>query len=343
MLTAFLLLLVLRLSRCTADENYETKTVSMKDGVTLSCPRDTSWLETNLFWFRMVSGGTPEFLGGTPSFDYEEVTETSHFTVKQEPEKFVLTIKETRLNDTGLYFCVKLCQLNVTFLKRTFLRIKGPDITAIAQDISPDPEDSKTLQCSVLRDKSSKTCPDKPRVFWFRSGSDDSRPSVIYTHGNKSDGCEESPETPSLQRCVYSFSKTVSSSDDGTYYCAVVACGEILIGNGTKLTSEGNNMQHSKTNIALYLLSAALVLCLFVIVFLVCTIRTISCNAAVDPCGNAATSSTDQQSLQRDESSLVYAAPAFSKKRKTDKGPRRNVKPAEDQIIYSGVRTAATD
>ncbi|CAJ1058997.1 uncharacterized protein LOC121516497 [Xyrichtys novacula] len=345
LLIVFLSLLMLRLSRCTGDERYETKTVRVGDDVTLTCPRKTSRSTAQLFWFRLVSGDLPEFFRGMYDFDYEVVNKTPHFTTKQEPGTFVLIINKTQLRDTGLYFCIRQEQFNITILKGIFLRIKGPgpDITAIAQDISPDPEDSETLQCSVLRDKSSKTCPDKPRVFWFRSGSDESRPSVIYTHGNKSDGCEESPETPSLQRCVYSFSETVSSSDDGTVYCAVVACGEILCGNGTKLTSEGNNMQHSKTNIALYLLSAALVLCLIVIVFLVYKVRTISCNAAVDPCGNAATSSTDQQSLQRDESSLVYAAPAFSKKRKTDKGPRRNVKPAEDQIIYSGVRTAATD
>ncbi|CAJ1058995.1 uncharacterized protein LOC117817651 [Xyrichtys novacula] len=342
MLTAFLLLLALRLSRCTADENYETITVSVKDGVTLSCPRDTSWLSTQLFWFRMVSGGTPEFLGGTSTFPYDEVTETPHFTAKQEPKKFVLTINETRLNDTGLYFCVKQTQLDVTFLKRTFLRIKGPgpDIISVVQDILSNPArpwDSKILQCSVLSDKSSKTCPDKPRAFWFRSGSDDSRPSVIYTHGNKSDGCEESPETPSLQRCVYSFSKTVSSSDDETVYCAVVACGEILFGNGKKLTSEGND---ELLYIALYLLSAAVVTCLIVIAFLIYTIKTRApCNTADDERRNAAKASADRQSRQRDDNSLVYAAPTFSKK-KPCKGERRNKKRAEEEIVYSGVRAA---
>ncbi|CAJ1059001.1 uncharacterized protein LOC117818038 [Xyrichtys novacula] len=240
LLIVFLSLLMLRLSRCTVDERYETKTVRVGDDVTLKCPRKTSRSTAQLFWFRLVSGDLPEFFRGMYDFDYEVVNKTPHFTTKQEPGTFVLIINKTQLRDTGLYFCIRQEQLNVNLLKGIFLRIKGPgpDITAIAQDISPDPEDSETLQCSVLRDKSSKTCPDKPRVFWFRSGSDESRPSVIYTHGNKSDGCEESPETPSLQRCVYSFSKTVSSSDDGTVYCAVVACGEILFGNGTKLTSE---------------------------------------------------------------------------------------------------------
>ncbi|CAJ1059002.1 uncharacterized protein LOC108895065 [Xyrichtys novacula] len=324
LLIVFLSLLMLRLSCCTVDERYETKTVSVGDDVTLECPRETSEIKANLFWFRLVSGDLPEFLGGTYSLNHGSITDIPNFTVKKKPETFVLIINKTELSDTGLYFCVKQDLLEVRLLKGTFLTMKGPgpDITAIIQDIPPDPEDSKTLQCSVLRDKSSNTCPDKPRVFWFRTGSDDSRPSVIYTQGNKSDGCEESPETPSLQRCVYSFSKTVSSSDDGTYYCAVVACGEILFGNGAKLTSEAWN------NTALFVLSAALVICLIVIVSLIYTIKTKSFCKAVVP---------DQQIQQRGEDSLVYAAPKFSK-RKPNKERRRNAKPAEEDTIYTDVR-----
>ncbi|CAJ1058998.1 uncharacterized protein LOC121516497 [Xyrichtys novacula] len=377
LLIVFLSLLMLRLSRCTDDEHYETKTVSVGDDVTLTCPRKNPLLNSGqLFWFRVVSGDLPELLGGTYDFDYEVVNKTPHFTTKQEPETFVLIINKTQLRDTGLYFCIRQELLNVILLKGTFLRIKGPgpDIISVVQDILSNPArpwDSKTLQCSVLSDKSSKTCPDKPRAFWFRSGSDESRPSVVYTHGNKSDGCEESPENPSLQRCVYSFSKTVSSSDDETVYCAVVACGEILFGNGTKLISEGNG-NDELLYIALYLLSAAVATCMIVIAFLIYTIKTRApCNsnktfsnnnqsysenhssllnnrscfwfdfitAADDERRNAAKASADRQSRQRDDSSLVYAAPTFSKK-KPCKGERRNKKRAEEEIVYSGVRAA---
>ncbi|XP_034546302.1 uncharacterized protein LOC117817658 [Notolabrus celidotus] len=243
MLTVFLSLLLLQLSRCTVGENYETKTVNVGNDVTLSCPRNNSWLSTHVFWFRLVSEDLPEILGGTFFFDNEDVIKTPHYTAKQEPGTFALILSKTQLSDTGLYFCVKQTQLEVTLLKGVFLRVKepGPDITTVIQDISPDPArpwDSKTLQCSFLYDPENKPCSGKHRVFWFRAGSDESRPSVIYSHGNRSDGCEESSEAPSLQKCIYSFSKTFSSSDDGTYYCAVAACGEILFGNGTKLNIE---------------------------------------------------------------------------------------------------------
>ena len=117
-----------------------------------------------------------------------------------------------------------------------------PDITAITQDFPSDPVhpgDSVTLQCSVLSDSENKKCPEEHRVYWFRAGSDESHPSFIYAHGNSGDECEKSPETRSPQKCVYNFSKNISSSDAGTYYCAVATCGEVLFGNGTKLEIEG--------------------------------------------------------------------------------------------------------
>jgi hypothetical protein len=69
------------------------------------------------------------------------------------------------------------------------------------------------------------------------TGSRESYPGVIYTPGNRSDECEKSPETPfPTMSCVYSLSKNnLSPSDAGTYYCAMATCGEILLGNRTKL------------------------------------------------------------------------------------------------------------
>nr|XP_023690122.1 uncharacterized protein LOC111855390 [Paramormyrops kingsleyae] len=60
---------------------------------------------------------------------------------------------------------------------------------------------------------------------------------VIYSHRNRSDECEKSPEAGSpTQSCVYSLPKrNLSPSDAGTYYCAVAMCGEMLFGNGTQL------------------------------------------------------------------------------------------------------------
>uniref|UniRef100_A0A3Q2D871 Ig-like domain-containing protein n=1 Tax=Cyprinodon variegatus TaxID=28743 RepID=A0A3Q2D871_CYPVA len=94
------------------------------------------------------------------------------------------------------------------------------------------PELPEALQCSVLPNSERSTCPADNRVYWFRAGSDEPHPSLLYLQGNSLDECEKSSEAPSIQKCFYNFSETV---DPGTYYCAVAACGQIIFGNGEKL------------------------------------------------------------------------------------------------------------
>ncbi|KAI4900815.1 hypothetical protein NFI96_016561 [Prochilodus magdalenae] len=95
--------------------------------------------------------------------------------------------------------------------------------------------ESVTLQCSVQ--SLTSHCSGEHSVYWFRHGSGESHPGIIYTHGNRSDQCKSSSETDSsTQSCVYKLPKrNLSLSDAGTYYCAVAACGQILFGNGTKV------------------------------------------------------------------------------------------------------------
>uniref|UniRef100_A0A8C4XFU8 Ig-like domain-containing protein n=1 Tax=Erpetoichthys calabaricus TaxID=27687 RepID=A0A8C4XFU8_ERPCA len=51
----------------------------------------------------------------------------------------------------------------------------------------------------------------------------------LYTHENK--------RTCESQECVYSLQKkNFSFQDMGTYYCALVTCGEVILGNGTEFT-----------------------------------------------------------------------------------------------------------
>ncbi|XP_027132449.1 uncharacterized protein LOC109140768 [Larimichthys crocea] len=164
MLTVFYLLLILTVGRCSDDLNFDMKTVGVGDDVNLTCARQKSSGQGTLFWIRLVSGNFLKFLGGTYSFDYIGVNKTPHMTTKQEPGTFLLQIHETRLSDTGLYYCIKIKQLEMTFLNGTFLRIKGPEpnITAVIQVPPSDPVrpgDSVTLQSLVLSDSENKTCP----------------------------------------------------------------------------------------------------------------------------------------------------------------------------------------
>ncbi|XP_017263680.1 uncharacterized protein LOC108231263 isoform X2 [Kryptolebias marmoratus] len=300
MLIIFYSLLMLRVGCCTNNLIFETKTVAVGDEVTLTCPRLTSESDAFLYWVRLVSGNWPEFLGGTFSFDYNFVKKTPHITIKQEPGTFTLHISNTKQSDAGLYYCIKVKMLNMTFMKRDVLIIKGtePSITAIIQDPPSDPVgpgNLVTLQCSVLFNTEKNTCVSNHSVYWFRAGSDESHPSLIYTHGNSGDECERSPEAESAQKCTYSFSKNLSSSDAGTYYCAVATCGEILFGNGTRLDSEGLNVWNLQKT-ALFLLSASLIASVVVIFILTYIIKKKTCSCAKD----AVTASVDQLSQKRD-------------------------------------------
>ncbi|XP_044219174.1 uncharacterized protein LOC122990118 [Thunnus albacares] len=116
---------------------------------------------------------------------------------------------------------------------------------------------SVTLQCSLLSKNKENTdqCPGEHSVYWFRAGLGESHPSIIYTQ-NRSDEREK-------KSCVYSLSKTIQdTSDTGTYYCAVVTCGEILFGEGAKV-------EIRQLDPVVFVLGALLVCCVTVIAVLI--------------------------------------------------------------------------
>ncbi|XP_035017601.2 signal-regulatory protein beta-2-like [Hippoglossus stenolepis] len=345
MLILFQLLLLLRVTRSERDQIFETKTVDVGDEVKLTCSRQTTNFGAKLFWIRLVSGNLPEFLGGTYSHDYPGVKKTPHFTVKQEPGSFVLYINKTETSDAGVYYCIEQETLDMKLLNETFLKIKGPepDITAVIQVPPSDTVssgDSVTLQCSVLSDSDNHTCPRYDKLYWFRA--DESHPSLVYVHGSSGDECNGSLEAHSPHRCVFNFCKSFSSSDFGTYYCAVVTSGEILFGQGIKLENEALNIWTvQKDNTVLCLLSAALAISLIVIVVLIKKKMCDCCKAGVSLQTEAAAVGGNPPSQQRHEDSLVYSAPTFTR-RKAGKTTRRgNVKPADGETVYSGVRAYA--
>ncbi|XP_038555740.1 uncharacterized protein LOC119888987 isoform X2 [Micropterus salmoides] len=341
MLAIFCVALVFTIGRCIDDQSFVTKTVGVGEDVTLICSRQ-SRLAGILFWIRLAPGSFPEILGATYTFDNAYVNKTPRITAKQEPGTFVLHMTQTELSDTAFYYCEQVVELQTTFLSKTFLRVKEPEphIIFVIQDFPSDPVRPGhlvSLQCSVLSDPESRTCPGEHSVYWFRAGSEGSHPSVIYAHKNSGDECEKSPEARSPQKCVYSFSKNISSSDAGIYYCAVAACGEILFGNGTKLDTEDS----LRSNTILFLSCAALAISLIVIAILMYTVQNKKCNgcnavaAALQT--NAATTTGDQQSQQTDEDTLVYSVANFNR-RKCGRNVNRSANTFEGESIYTDVR-----
>ncbi|XP_054880513.1 uncharacterized protein LOC129354969 [Poeciliopsis prolifica] len=245
-------LLMISAGYCTEDFKFEVKTIIVGQNVTLLCPHQTSALyRETLYWIRLVSGNWPEFLGATFNFVDDDVSKISHIQTKQEQGKFLLYINEAKRNDNGLYYCIKIRQLDFIFINGNFLKVQGleSDITEIVQ-MPPSslvyPETGETLKCSVLSDSERKPCPAANRVYWFRSGSNHSHPSLLYLQENSGEECESSPEAPTATKCFYNFSET---SDAGTYHCAVAACGQILFGNGTKVHYKATNTCSSLVSI----------------------------------------------------------------------------------------------
>ncbi|XP_021415340.2 uncharacterized protein LOC110487758 [Oncorhynchus mykiss] len=212
--------------------------------------------------------------------------------------------------------------------------------TVVQRSVSDQfhPGENVTLQCTVL----SEACTGEHSVYWFRIGSGESHPGVIYTPGNRRDECEKSPETPSpTQSCVYSLSKNnLSPPDAGTYYCAVAICGEILFGKGTELDLASNtevNVSEMALVVVVVGLTVALVLCGIGIMFLVCTRPK---EQICENCKAVGASQVGRQDRLRGEEdqdgdTLNYAALNFSEK-KTKRGRKKRETPQES--VYSDVR-----
>ncbi|XP_041800498.1 uncharacterized protein LOC121611854 isoform X3 [Chelmon rostratus] len=328
MLILFYSLLMLGIGRCT-DQIFETKTAVVGSHVKLTCTHKNLG---GLFWIRLVSGELPVFL--RRSFSSAGVD--PHFTAKEEPEGFVLRIKEAQLSDTAVYYCMKI-QQDLTFLKGVDLRVKGtePDTTADPLSDPVTPRDSVSPHHPVLSDPETKTRPREQTVCCVGSGSNQSHPTFTCTPGNSVEEHETNPEGLPEKKCTFSFFKNGSSSDAGTYYFAGTTCEEIFCGNRSKPDNGAVNMWDTPL---LSVLCAALAISLIVIAYLVYSIKKLKtkscdcCYAAVALATDAAT--VDHQSQQTDEDSLVYSAPTFSGR----KAKTRDAKLEKEESIYADVR-----
>ncbi|KAM8732383.1 uncharacterized protein AB9X84_024427 isoform 1-T1 [Acanthopagrus schlegelii] len=363
------LLLTLSGVGCTVEQSFETKTVAVGENVALICrcgPSDT------VFWIRPVSGKLPEVYKTFSSASFDPRIRST-----EEPGTFVLRITNATQRDTGVYYCVKIEKQNLTFLKGVDLKVQvsEPETTAVPPSDPVRPGDSVTLQCSVLSDSETKTCPGGHSVCCLKDGSDVD-PSFDYI--------QENPEGLSTEKCTYGFFRNVSSSDAATCCCAVATCVETVCGTRSKPDSEGkvhhisvSGKKHFvlfefkflllklfsrvyivsaadwQKDTVLYLLCAALILSLIITVFLLYSVKKLKkqscgcCTAAVALQTNPAAASVDHQSQQTSDDSLVYSAPTFSR-RKSSRADRREAKAAEEEeeeeeCIYTNVKAVELD
>ncbi|XP_053179635.1 uncharacterized protein LOC128362808 [Scomber japonicus] len=221
-------------------------TVQLGEPANFTCALSDEFSSKYFYWYKQHAGDTLKlivkvFKSATP--EYAPEFSSSKFDVHRDKNFSNLTILRTTQEDEGMYHC-GVTDWFYTDWRGTYLLVKGnsertSNYTVVQRSTVSDPVhpgDSVTLQCSVLSDSGNKTCSGGHSVYWFRTGSNGSHPDFIYTDGSSPDECrKKSDMNLSPKSCDYHFSKNISSSDAGTYYCAVATCGKILFGNGTKL------------------------------------------------------------------------------------------------------------
>ncbi|XP_015254468.1 PREDICTED: uncharacterized protein LOC107100475 [Cyprinodon variegatus] len=224
-------------------------TVPLGEPVTFTCAAMKKFTSrTWIHWYKQNSGDTLIIIAmqrNKVDHTYSPEFPSSRFKVTNDDKIGNLTILRTVEQDEGMYHCAIMDWTESTWMG-TYLIVKGnskktSSYTVVQQSTASElsrPEDSETLQCSVLSESENNSCSEDFSIFWFKAGSNRSYPNIIYTDSKRADNCEKIPDAQT--KCTYNFPKNISSSDPGTYYCAVATCGEILFGNVIK--EQGGNI-----------------------------------------------------------------------------------------------------
>ncbi|KAI5624914.1 putative immune-type receptor 13 isoform 1 precursor, partial [Silurus asotus] len=202
--------------------------------VTLHCFKQREDSNEAIVWYKQKVGYEPCVLVSIQSDSFfEEEFRSPRFSIEKENLGCHLKIADVEPSDEAVYYC-GLRKFSIEFGKGTFLSVKRKadvSVTVFQNSVSDSVPAgaSVTLQCSVLSESRAAEL----QVLWFRAAPSQSHPQIIYTHHNSSLQCESESST---HTCVYNLSKNIFSlNDTGTYFCAVVLCGKIIFGNGTRV------------------------------------------------------------------------------------------------------------
>ncbi|XP_059201630.1 uncharacterized protein LOC131981370 [Centropristis striata] len=208
--------------------------VQLGDSLTLSCAilGDQDAL---FYWYKLKCGYMLQTVGaGTfGKISLEGQFNNSRFTLKKESTQCLLNIKNVSKEDEATYFCQAGSAYTMKFLNGIFLSV----------------DDHKNQQKS-----------NQQKSFYVKQSSEIE--SV------------QPGDSVSLQCSLLSKNKENNddcagehrhASDAGNYYCAVVACGEIMFGEGTKAQTR------QQWDPVVIILGSLLALCVIVITILICS------------------------------------------------------------------------
>ncbi|XP_017263710.1 uncharacterized protein LOC108231284 isoform X2 [Kryptolebias marmoratus] len=208
--------------------------VELGHAVTLTC--EVHGLENGLFyWYKLNFGYMVQTvaMGSFGKVNLKGQFNKTRFRVQNVADVYSLTIKNISKEDEATYFCQAGAAYTMAFVNGTYLAVRGSHNELVYVNQSSDIRSvplgtTETLQCSLFSEKKESLRKCERRAFWFRARTQ-SDTGLIYA--DKINCGQQAGRS-----CVYQLSKTIQkSSDTGTYYCAVVTCGEILFGEGTKV------------------------------------------------------------------------------------------------------------
>ncbi|XP_041820662.1 uncharacterized protein LOC121626297 isoform X1 [Chelmon rostratus] len=305
------------------------------DNVTLQCFCEGDAVQFN--WYKQTLGQKPRLISTYYKYDkngkfHDEFENNRRFTLDTETGHNHLNITDLHSSDSATYYCARGDYYSFEFTAGFIVSVKGsgvniPALVHQSASVTIQPGGSKTLNCTVH----TGTCDGEHSVYWFRN-SEEPHPGLIYTHGGRNDQCEWKPNTQT-HTCVSNWPmKSLNLSHAGIYYCAVVSCGHIVFGNGTKLDFE----DEVESFVLVYVLSGALAFTTILVVLLAYAAYTMknrnSCQCADSRSSAALTPNAVQD--DQDSENLHYAA---LREHRINRTTRRKDNTQND-CVYSSVR-----
>ncbi|XP_041636003.1 uncharacterized protein LOC121504950 [Cheilinus undulatus] len=291
-----------------------------------------------VYWLKQTLGGELKPISAFNKHNTRytflgEFQKNPRFQLDGQNIKNHLKISDVHMSDSTTFHCITAETFIIQILATITVSVKGSGVSVPAlvhqsESETIQPGGSVTLNCTVH----TGTCDGEHSVYWFRN-SEEAHPGLIYTHGGRNDQCERNPHSHT-HTCVYNLAmRSLNLSHAGTYYCAVVSCGHILFGDGTKLDF-GDEVS---SGVLVYSLSGALisaVILIVVLAFLLYKMNKRICFLSQEIQARFSAPSTTNMEVNRGADDVCYATVNVNMPNTS----RRQRNTARDECVYSSVR-----
>uniref|UniRef100_A0A673MZY5 Uncharacterized LOC107709979 n=1 Tax=Sinocyclocheilus rhinocerous TaxID=307959 RepID=A0A673MZY5_9TELE len=204
------------------------------DNVTIECYLPNKDFN-NIVWYKQDMGMKLQIISKSYIYltkvDFTDGYNDGRFNVTISKGIYHLHISLTKKEDIATYFCGVITLGELYFGPGTFLMLNEHTSIMVLQEPVSDKVhigDNITLTCRVQT--VDEKCEGGHHAYWFREAAEESSPGIIYTDGDMKKHGEICKDDSTKQSCVHTLKKrNLSLSDAGTYYCAVLVCGKIIL------------------------------------------------------------------------------------------------------------------